>query len=245
MGVELHIGCDSCRNWAWLGSAKPHKWQGFQVGNEVVASWLVAHAHIDAASSTDLELWRDDNSGVFTCSSLVVRLAAGTYYLSVEQRGNTATIPGYSVAVRPLTDRGAEVEPNAVLTTATVVTGRDSVIAGTHQLNVDSDYFAITIPEGRSIRAELIEGGAETCESGGIDSYLTLYNSTGLELGWDDDSGRGFCSRIDGTGGAPDSAFASKLPAGTYYLQVEAAPFVQQPTNLAGQFDYRLVISVR
>ena len=60
MGVELHIGCDSCRNWAWLGSAKPHKWQGFQVGNEVVASWLVAHAHIDAASSTDLELWRDD-----------------------------------------------------------------------------------------------------------------------------------------------------------------------------------------
>jgi cysteine-rich repeat protein len=195
--------------------------------------------------SAGAELWRDDNAGIFSCSSLVVRLAAGTYYLRVEQRGSTGTISGYLLAARPLIDRGLETEPNALATMATVVTGRESVVAGTHQLNVDSDYFAITVPAGRSIRAELIEGGAETCESGGVDSYLTLYNSAGLALGWDDDAGRGACSRIDGTGGLPDSAFASKLPAGIYYLQVEASPFSQGATSLAGQFDYRVAISVR
>jgi hypothetical protein len=59
MGVELEIGCAACHNWMWLGSAKPDKWQGFQVGNEAFAEWLIAHAHHEVLSDA-LELWRDD-----------------------------------------------------------------------------------------------------------------------------------------------------------------------------------------
>lgn len=59
MGVELEIACTACRCWAWLGSAKSIKWKGFQVGNEIVADWLVEHAHKHAAPGW-LELWQSD-----------------------------------------------------------------------------------------------------------------------------------------------------------------------------------------
>ena len=73
----------------------------------------------------------------------------------------------------------------------------------------------------------------------------TLDLALKLDPELDDDSGRGLCSRIDGTGEVADSSYASRLPAGTYTLQVEAAPFSQAPTDTRGQFDYRLVISIR
>ena len=59
MGVELHIACEACRSWAWLGSAKSWKWSGFQVGNAAVVGWLVDHAHAYATPGC-LELWRGD-----------------------------------------------------------------------------------------------------------------------------------------------------------------------------------------
>ena len=44
----------------------------------------------------------------------------------------------------------------------------------------------------------------ETCEAaGGIDSRLTLFNQNGVQIDDDDDSGRGLCSLIDGTGATP------------------------------------------
>jgi cysteine-rich repeat protein len=192
------------------------------------------------------QLYADDNSGVYTCSSLVLSLPAGNYFVSVEQRGNVAAIPLYHLAVTQLSSLTSELEPNEVQLSATPLSGLTVVALGSHQVTTDSDFFSFYVPEGRSFRAELIEGSsAETCESYGIDSFLTLYAPNGQMLGWDDDSGRGLCSRIDGTGDNADSSFASRLPAGTYTLQVEAAPFAQAPTNTSGQFDYRLVLSIR
>jgi cysteine-rich repeat protein len=197
-------------------------------------------------SATGTELYRDDNSGVASCSALTLVVPAGSYFLEVRQRANAATIASYLLTVRAPTSQGAEVEPNETLTQATVLSGRDVVVLGGHQLNLDSDFFRFTVPQGRSVRAEIVEGSmAETCESGGIDSYLTLYAPNGQALGWDDDSGRGACSLIDGTGAVAANPFASSLPAGVYGLQVEASPFVQGGGNAAGQFDYRLVVSVR
>jgi hypothetical protein len=98
---------------------------------------------------------------------------------------------------------------------------------------------------GWSLRVETITGPSETCESNGMDTFVTLFDGSGLALGWDDDAGRGLCSRIDGTGQLAVNPWASLLAGGTSYLQVEAAPFAQMASNPAGQFDDRLVLSIR
>jgi cysteine-rich repeat protein len=188
----------------------------------------------------------DDNSGMSTCSALTLNLAAGSYYVSVEQQGNTATIAAYLLKVTSPADGGADTEPNDTKATATAVVGTEVFALGSHQTNGDTDFFAINVPAGKSVRAEIIEGnGAETCESLDIDSTLTLYDANGVAIDADDDSGRGFCSLIDGTGSSPVNSGAHALPGGVYYLAVEASPFAQGPTDTAGQFDYRLVITIR
>jgi cysteine-rich repeat protein len=192
------------------------------------------------------QLFTDDNSGMSSCSALVLSVAAGTYYVGVEQQGNTAAIPAYLLQVRVEQAAGSEAEPNDAKAGATAVSGADAFVIGGHQSNTDTDFFAITVPPGQSVRAEVIEGStAETCESLDIDSYLTLYDANGVAIAQDDDSGRGFCSLIDGTGPSPATPGAGNLAGGTYYLAVEAAPFAQSPTDTSGQFDYRLVITIR
>src|SRR5262249_11890887 len=146
-------------------------------------------------NSGGTQIYSDDNSGISTCSALVVNLNAGTYYVSVEQQGNTATIPGYVLLVKAEADGGAEAEPNDSKAQATAVTGGDVFALGSHQVNTDTDFFAINVPAGKSVRAEIIEGNAaETCESLDIDSFITLYDPNGVAIATDDDAGRGFCS---------------------------------------------------
>ena len=110
-------------------------------------------------------------------------------------------------------------------------------------LATDTDWYQIVVPSGASVRAETIEGDiAETCESNGIDSGLALFNASGTQLTIDDDSGRGFCSLIDGTGGAPVKLAAHALPAGTYFLRVQSHDTSGNVSNL---FTYRLVVDIR
>jgi cysteine-rich repeat protein len=196
--------------------------------------------------SGGIQLVADDNGGISSCSALVLALDAGTTYATVEQRGSVSTISSYLLEISFQTDLGGEAEPNDVRAQATPLSGTDVVIAGSHAVTTDTDYFAITIPPGHAIRAEVIEGSAdESCESLDIDSMLTLYDAAGVAIAIDDDGGRGFCSRIDGTGPVPEAPGASALPGGTYYLAVEAAPFAQSPSDPSGQFDYRLAVTVR
>ena len=44
MGVEWDMACVGCRSFAWLGSMKPFKWGGFQVGNACFTELLSLHA---------------------------------------------------------------------------------------------------------------------------------------------------------------------------------------------------------
>lgn len=61
MGVEWDIGCERCRRYIWLGSQKPNRWLGFQVGDEVVRRFLGLHP---AASGCQLRLTNDGTSNV-------------------------------------------------------------------------------------------------------------------------------------------------------------------------------------
>lgn len=195
------------------------------------------------------QLATDTNSGIANCSAIMFPLPAGTYYVQVEETGNNSAIPTYLLEIAVQTDTGVETEPNEDLLSADLNLaggGSELYVFGDHSMEVDSDYYAIDVPvSGSSIRVEVIEGdrAIETCESNGVDSRVTLYNSAGVQLEDDDDSSRGFCSLIDGTGTVPLDAGAHNLAAGTYYVQVRASTFAQ--ASPAGQFIYRLAVTVR
>ena len=190
----------------------------------------------------------DNVSGEGSCSALTMNLVAGAYYVGVEEANNDGTIASYLLRAKVLADHGAESEPNNQQADASGMTGSDSVITGLHMTFDDDDYFEITVPAGKSLRAEIIEGtAAESCSNGAdpIDSYLTLFDAAGAELGADDDGGRGYCSAIDGLGATPPHAFAKNLAGGTYYLLVQTSPFSAMPGNPIAVFDYKLAITIR
>jgi len=188
-----------------------------------------------------VELYFDTTSGIQGCSALVASLPAGFYYVGVEETGKNATIGTYLLDIAFQSNSGSESENNGTLMTANTTLGNatDAFVLG-NRASMDDDYFELTVPAGASIRAEIIEGGAETCESNEVDSTLTLFNAAGTVLAQDTDAGRGACSRIDGTGSTPANAGAKGLAAGSYYLRVTS------PSNMSpGLFDYSLQVTVR
>jgi cysteine-rich repeat protein len=177
--------------------------------------------------------------GIKTCAALVVYVAPGSYYLQAA----AGAVGTYLLQARFEANAGNEVEPNDTQATATALPGKDTFIYGGHQSASDTDYFAITVPSGNSIRAEVVEGDTiETCESLEVDSLLTLFNASAVSLVTDDDDGRGYCSGIDGTGATPRDSGAHNLTAGTYYLQLKSSTLA---TATQAQFNYRLALTVR
>jgi cysteine-rich repeat protein len=198
--------------------------------------------------ATNLQIWTaqygqkyaNAGSGIKQCSAVIARFAPGTYYVSVEKAAN-AVIPFYMLEVKFMTDDGAEAEPNSMSSVASAMPGNDMFIYGDHQVANDSDYYQVTVPAGKSLRAEIIEGDlAKTCESNGIESYLTLYDGAGVPKIGDFDLGRGLCSLIDGTGSSPQAGSAHALPGGTYYLEVRSIS-----VTASAIFNYRLAVTIR
>ncbi len=200
------------------------------------------------------QLYTDGASGIRSCGAVVAPLPAGTYYVEVEETGTNASIPLYFLEAQVLASAGAEAEAagasgaNDNLATAeAALVGLDEVfVFGDHTLSSDDDWYAITVPAGARIRAEIIEGdrAAETCESNNMDADLTLFDAAGTQLVDDDLDGRGFCALIDGTGTQPlDSAARNATAAAqTYYLRVQG--YGTGATN-ANQFVYRLAVTLR
>jgi len=194
-----------------------------------------------------------DSLGIDSCGSITAFLAPGTYYINIKERLN-ATVPKYFVQVTYQTDRGAETEPanmsgvNDTVATAaaSLMNGNHVFVFGDHTLASDADVYSITVPPGKRVRAELIEGNraVETCESDDADTLLTLFDQGGAMLVADDDDGRGRCSLIDGTGVIPRDAAARNATASpqTYYLMVQSST---SATGTARQFVYRLQVELR
>lgn len=197
----------------------------------------------------------DNASGISGCAALVFGLSTGTYYIQTEETGTNAPIAAYALQTRFLGDVGVESESPGVTgsnessaTSETALAGtRDAAVRGDHGVTVDADYYAITVPPGAAVRAELIEGDRQlaTCESNNIDSSLSMYAANGTTIkAFDDDDGRGFCSLIDGTGTAPLDGGARNTTATTetWYLAVRAS---DGATPVAGSFAYRLALTIR
>ncbi|WP_437296985.1 DVUA0089 family protein [Sorangium sp. So ce426] len=179
--------------------------------------------------------------GIGGCSALVVALPSGDHDVEVAAREGGAEFPLYLLQAKILAPAGAEEEPNGSIATARQSVGSDGFIAGARATD-DFDFYAVDVPEGRSIRAEIIEGGEKACESLEIDSRLSLLDAAGALIADDDDGGRGNCSILDGTGDAPRHPGAHALPAGRYFLRVRAA---SGASGTAALFAYRLAVTLR
>jgi cysteine-rich repeat protein len=213
--------------------------------NDCVSAAFTTAMFLQNAAGTSLTA---DSSvataGIRSCSALSWTLDASTpYYIALEESGRNATLASWYMRAEFPPGIGAEAEPNENLASATPLVGASGWIAGGHQASADLDWYSITVPAGHSLRLETIEGdrAVETCESNGIDSKITLFNSAGTQLGSDDDGGRGFCSIVDGTGTTATHTWARALPAGTYFIQVNSAV----AAGAASQFDYKLIWKIR
>jgi cysteine-rich repeat protein len=203
--------------------------------------------------SAGTQLVTDATTGIASCSAIVYPVPAGTFYVQVEETGTNATVAGYFLDVVFNASGGNEGEAvNVSGTNNTIATSEGGLVSlvngwgfGDHTVSTDVDVWAITVPAGKAVRAEIVEGNtAKTCEALGIDSRLTLYNSAGTQLVDDDDTGRGFCSLIDGTGTSPVNAAAKNTgtTTTTMYLMVRGSS-LGSAANLV--FQYRLQVTIR
>jgi hypothetical protein len=160
------------------------------------------------------EVARDDDGGEGLNAFVEYQSTqTGAYY--VEARGFTEDAQGaYAISLMAG-------EIGSTLDTADYITpngeGRTSVI-GTAG---DADWFMIEMVEGRPYRFNVVGGD----EGGLADPILTLYDSNGQQVAYDDDGGSGYNSYltfVTPTGGAYFASVASfgDNAAGSYWLGV-------------------------
>jgi cysteine-rich repeat protein len=110
-----------------------------------------------------------------------------------------------------------ETEPNNMQGNATATNaarGMTVTMAGSIMPAGDLDYFSFEVPQGQTASLTATTygrlGDRMTCNG---DTFLTLFDSMGIEIATSDDDGFNLCSEITGTA-------AANLMAGRYYLQV-------------------------
>ena len=144
--------------------------------------------------SDGMELATDDNTGTdgnFDFSHNIT--AAGTYYVRVTSEGSGTGI--YILTVTLVPDKHGDTRATATpVTSGTAVTGEINP-------NTDEDYFSIIVSRTGILRAST---------TGSTDTIGHLYDSDGMELATDDNTG---------TGGNFNFSH-SITAAGTYYVRV-------------------------
>lgn len=200
-------------------------------------------------------LYESDDDGIGQCSALVITLSPTL--CGKDNNGNAlpclAEVSGtegiaYALQIKqqiPSTETESPIHDNNSADTAEKVLtppASDVFIAaslGMIPMADSIDYFAVFVPEGRSIRAEIIDGATSKCQSSNsnqLDSTMSLYGPDGVSLLADDmDGGRGTCSLIDGTGMSPLHPAAHGLSAGNYFIAVTGS----------GKPNYKLALTVR
>jgi uncharacterized repeat protein (TIGR01451 family) len=219
-----------------LSGATVLRLESFDYGGMDCAGGIATTVRVRNVSN--VVLYSDSGGGIEGCGALVVAVPAGTYYVSIEEDGQDDAIGGYKLQIQVQAPAGFETEPNDDWTAASALPGTDVFVRGSIAVPLNVDYFAITVPNGASIRAEVIEGDTATlCGNDTLDSSLVLYDPSGSWITEDQNSGRGLCSLIDGTGiAAPADGAAHNLAGGTYFLAVMDGG--------GSTFNYRLAVTV-
>lgn len=155
-------------------------------------------------NSSTVEIARDDDHGNGEFAKITRRgLEPGNYYVRINERGRDATIDGYTL--RLTSERSGDMfEPDDTPERSGGI-ALNSVQARSLDVATDLDW----------VRFRLFRQSAVTVETSGASGNTELFlygpNSSGAEIGQDDDSGPELFSRIE-----------QLLPAGEYYLRVQA-----------------------
>jgi hypothetical protein len=134
------------------------------------------------------------------------------------------------------TEQSTETEPNG----STVDADSGSSGLGTfHQYgelgtSADFDYYAVNVPAGTVITLETLEVPfGSTCASNLLDTRIDLLDGAGTQLGFDDDLGPGFCSKLSRV----------LTGAGNYFVRVR--PSASAAPNLPYPLPYDLKITTQ
>ncbi|MBF0273341.1 MAG: hypothetical protein HQL98_14930, partial [Magnetococcales bacterium] len=163
--------------------------------------------------------WKANGTNIGTGSSFV---------LTSSQSGKTVTVTASytdghgtaeSVVSSATASVGTEIQGNTS-TAASIKVG--SSVTGTVDSGGDSDWFLVALQSGSTYRFDL--EGQPTGKGTISDSYFYFYNSSGGQLGFDDDSGDGLNSRLSYTASYTGNYYASAAgygsSSGTYTLTV-------------------------
>jgi methionine-rich copper-binding protein CopC len=154
----------------------------------------------------------DDGGGNLNSLVTFTPQASGTYYLSAQ--GYNGSTGGYSLSAVTSDNIAASTATNATLT----VNG--ALGASTVGTSGDQDWWKINLTAGLTYVFQL------NTTSSGLDPYLRLLNSTGMQLAYSDDDGGGYNSRIVFTASTSGSYYLSAqgigTTTGTYSLRASA-----------------------
>lgn len=166
----------------------------------------------------------DDDGGVGYCSAISALLAPGTYYLAVHDLYDDDILPEYALVFDVITNLELEVEPNdapaqatalGVIPAGTTAAPRSAALipAG------DDDYFSFMLAAPATVSIATYSDPSDREYCFGIDTIMTLYDSSQTELAFNDDNSYGGCARLDGIGGTDVELVG--LPAGIYYVLIQ------------------------
>jgi hypothetical protein len=165
---------------------------------------------IDLYNSSGAYFGFEDNSGIGGCEDYLAYHGAGTtFYAAV--RGVSPEMFAYSIraTVTPVSS-GPEIESNDSIGTASGPYMAGTVATGAINPVGEVDYYAIQNigSSSATFTLEVWIGGSGSCPT--YDTTLTLYNSSGGQVAYDDDSSLNLCPVITAT-----------IPAySTYYAAV-------------------------
>lgn len=210
-------GIDIDQDWWTFWLAAPTQVTLYTSRGTAGASGYVADTILELYDYHGNLVASDDDGGAGLYSLIVRTLPAGTYHANVRPFSVTTTVGSYvlDLVCEPpqqgpqQIQEGAEPnhDPNAQGTPTPALVPSDCL--GDINPSGDSDWWSFTVPGPMTIR------GATAAGVGGSavgDSTLTLRDSSGTQLAFDDDGGPGLYSQVD---------FALPV-AGTYYFDVQA-----------------------
>lgn len=150
----------------------------------------------------------------------------GTYYIDAGWSQNalspTASVSIYEDINTAIAPTSSDDYKGDTTTTASVMPG--SSITGQIETTGDSDWFSVTLTAGQSYTINLDSASV----SGLPDPYLSIYNSNGTQLTYDDDTGPGLSSLIT----------ISPTSTGRYYLAAKSSPY--STSGVTGQYTLRV-----
>lgn len=182
------------------------------------------------------------DNGNGRCAVLTTTLEARPHLVRIQEDRGAALIPSYRAQIIVLDDRGAEHEPNDRLDRVEVAAldGLDATMAGTLAGAGDVDLYAVEVPAGRALRAEVIPTNAATsCD--GFDARVALLDDAGTEV-VANHSQIDACAFVDGTGELPRHPAATNAGGETRRMVVAVTTAT---VSASADLPYRIALTVR